>query len=69
MTATGERVCACVVLAPGTRDLSLAEVRTFMEGRGVMRQKIPEQLVILPELPRNATGKVRKDLLRQQLRR
>ena len=66
--ATGERVCACVVLAPGTRDLSLAEVRTFMEGRGVMRQKIPEQLVILPELPRNATGKVRKDLLRQQLR-
>jgi len=40
-----------------------------MVGRGVMRQKIPEQVVILPELPRNATGKVRKDLLRQQLRR
>jgi fatty-acyl-CoA synthase len=35
-----------------------------MEARGVMRQKIPEQLEVVPELPRNATGKVRKDLLR-----
>jgi cyclohexanecarboxylate-CoA ligase len=66
--ASGERVCACVVLAPGAGDLSLAELRVFMQGRGVMRQKIPEQLEILTELPRNATGKVQKDLLRQRLR-
>jgi non-ribosomal peptide synthetase component E (peptide arylation enzyme) len=39
-----------------------------MEGRGVMRQKIPEQLEVVPELPRNATGKVQKDVLRQRLR-
>ena len=37
-----------------------------MEARGVMRQKIPEQLELMTELPRNATGKVRKDLLRQR---
>ena len=67
--ATGERVCACAVLRPGAGGLTLAEVRTFMETRGVMRQKIPEQLEILSELPRNATGKVRKDLLRQAVRR
>jgi cyclohexanecarboxylate-CoA ligase len=67
--ATGERVCACAVLRPGTGGLTLAEVRTFMDARGVMRQKIPEQLEILSELPRNATGKVRKDLLRQAVRR
>ncbi|HJW71108.1 MAG TPA: AMP-binding protein [Candidatus Binatia bacterium] len=67
--ATGERVCACAVLRPGAGGLTLAEVRTFMEARGVMRQKIPEQLEILSELPRNATGKVRKDLLRQAVRR
>src|SRR5262245_46929349 len=66
--ATGERVCACVVLEAGASDLSLAELRTFMEGRGVRRQKIPEQLEVMAELPRNATGKVRKDLLRQRLR-
>ena len=39
-----------------------------MESRGVMRQKIPEQLELLDELPRNATGKVRKDVLRARFR-
>jgi non-ribosomal peptide synthetase component E (peptide arylation enzyme) len=38
-----------------------------MEARGVMRQKIPEQLEVMAELPRNATGKVRKDVLRTHL--
>jgi len=65
---SGERVCACVVLRPGAPALDLAAVRRFMETRGVMRQKIPEQLELLEELPRNATGKVRKDLLRARLR-
>jgi cyclohexanecarboxylate-CoA ligase len=66
--ASGERVCACVVLRTGTRDLTLDEVRTFMAARGVMRQKIPEQLELMAELPRNATGKVQKDVLRQRVR-
>ena len=65
---SGERVCACVVLRAGTDRLTLAEVRAFMERRGVMRQKIPEQLELLAELPRNATGKVRKDELRARFR-
>src|SRR5579884_2787927 len=67
--ASGERVCACVVLRPGTGGLTLAAVRAFMEARGVMRQKIPEQLELLDALPRNATGKVQKDVLRARLRR
>src|SRR5205823_12399537 len=66
--ASGERVCACVVLRPGAGGLTLTEVRAFMEARGVMRQKIPEQLETLGELPRNATGKVRKDALRARYR-
>jgi cyclohexanecarboxylate-CoA ligase len=65
---SGERVCACVVLRPGGDALTLAELRGFMAGRGVMRQKIPEQLELVEELPRNATGKVRKDLLRARFR-
>jgi cyclohexanecarboxylate-CoA ligase len=64
---SGERVCACVVLKPGA-SLSLDLVREFMASRGVMRQKIPEQLEVVEELPRNATGKVRKDLLRARYR-
>jgi cyclohexanecarboxylate-CoA ligase len=65
---SGERVCACIVARPGGAAPGLAEVRRFMESRGVMRQKIPEQLELLDELPRNATGKVRKDLLRARFR-
>jgi acyl-CoA synthetase (AMP-forming)/AMP-acid ligase II len=64
---SGERVCACVVLRPGT-TLSLADLRAFMQARGVMVQKIPEQLELVQALPRNATGKVRKDQLRARYR-
>jgi cyclohexanecarboxylate-CoA ligase len=66
--ASGERVCACVVVKSGAGTLSLADVREFMKARGVMMQKIPEQLELLDELPRNATGKVRKDVLRHRVR-
>jgi cyclohexanecarboxylate-CoA ligase len=66
--ATGERVCACIVPRPGAPAPTLDALRAFMIERGVMRQKIPEQLELLAELPRNATGKVRKDVLRQRLR-
>jgi cyclohexanecarboxylate-CoA ligase len=62
--SSGERVCACIVLRPGADALTLSEVRDFMQTRGVMAQKIPERLETLDDLPRNATGKVRKDLLR-----
>jgi cyclohexanecarboxylate-CoA ligase len=66
--ASGERVCACVVLRPGAEALDLDEVRAFMVARGVMKQKIPEQIDVLDVLPRNAMGKVRKDLLRARHR-
>ncbi len=65
---SGERVCACVVLRVGAAALTLAELRAFMEEKRVMRQKIPEQLEILPALPRNVTGKVMKHELRARFR-
>jgi len=63
--ASGERVCACIVPRPGGA-LGLAEIRAFMESRGVMRQKTPEQVEVLDALPRNATGKVLKWELRRR---
>lgn len=65
----GERVCACVVLKEGRASPSLGEIAEFMSTRGVMRQKIPEQLEILAALPRNATGKVKKFELRARFAR
>ena len=60
---TGERCCAVVVPRDGA-GLDLAELARYCREAGLARQKIPEQLEIVAELPRNASGKVRKHELR-----
>ncbi|WP_158841460.1 class I adenylate-forming enzyme family protein [Saccharothrix deserti] len=54
----GERLCACVAMRPGHRPLSLVQLTAFLKERGVSRRKLPERLVVLPELPLGRTGKV-----------
>jgi len=61
----GERCCAVVALNPGAQ-LAFDEMVRFLRAEGLMVQKIPEQLERLPELPRNAAGKVPKLELRQR---
>ena len=61
----GERVCACVERVPGGEDLTLAEMVDYLRGADLMVQKIPEQLEVMDELPRNQT--LRK-ILKQELR-
>jgi acyl-CoA synthetase (AMP-forming)/AMP-acid ligase II len=61
----GEKVCAFVVPQPGQR-LELAEVQRHFAGAGVARQKTPEALFLVDDLPRTASGKVRKADLRQR---
>jgi non-ribosomal peptide synthetase component E (peptide arylation enzyme) len=60
----GEVVCACVVLAPDG-SLTLDEVRDHFFASGIAKQKTPERLSIVDELPRNASGKVLKHQLRE----
>jgi acyl-CoA synthetase len=64
----GEGVCAVVILAEGQEQLALAEVARFTDEQGLARQKIPERLVLVDDLPRTPSGKVRKDVLRRQLK-
>jgi acyl-CoA synthetase len=64
----GEGVCAVVILAEGHPQLTLAEVARFTDEQGLARQKIPERLVLVDDLPRTPSGKVRKDVLRRQLK-
>lgn len=61
----GERACACVVTVDGG-DLALAELAAHLDGYGIARQKYPEYLVVLDALPLTASGKVRKNLLRDR---
>jgi acyl-CoA synthetase (AMP-forming)/AMP-acid ligase II len=64
---TGERACAFIIPRPG-RTIDLAEIRRFLDDLGLARQKFPEHVVLVEELPRVASGKVRKDELRLRAR-
>ncbi len=59
-----ERACAVVVPRPGA-TVDLAGIVAFLETQSIARQKFPERLEIVDELPRTPTGKVQKFRLRQ----
>lgn len=60
----GERVAAVVVARPGAA-LDAAELIGALKAR-IASFKVPKRLELVPELPRNAMGKVQKNLLRAQ---
>jgi fatty-acyl-CoA synthase len=62
----GERPVAFVRLAPGS-EASEAQIIDHVRGR-LARFKAPSEVIFRDELPRTATGKVQKFLLRQQLK-
>jgi cyclohexanecarboxylate-CoA ligase len=62
----GERVCAVIEAAPDQKELTLLELQDYCRSAGLMMQKIPEQLEVVDELPRNATLKILKYQLRQR---
>ncbi|HET6811838.1 MAG TPA: AMP-binding protein [Acidimicrobiales bacterium] len=62
----GERVCAVVQANPGEAPLEFTEMVGFLKEAGLMIQKIPEQLMIRDEMPRNSTGKIVKNTLREE---
>jgi acyl-CoA synthetase (AMP-forming)/AMP-acid ligase II len=63
----GERVCAFVLLRAGA-VLTLDDVRMHFARRGVTRLKTPERLEVVQDLPRTASGKVQKNVLRDRVR-
>jgi non-ribosomal peptide synthetase component E (peptide arylation enzyme) len=56
------------VLQPAAA-LSLTDIRAHFSVTGTARHLTPERLEIVDDLPRTATGKVRKDELRRRLHR
>ena len=63
----GERVCAYVIVRAGT-EFELTDAADHFTAEGVARQKTPERLIAVDELPRTSMGKVRKVELRRRLR-
>jgi len=63
---TGERACA-VIVPRGQARPGVAELRAFLDARGVARFKVPEQVAIWDALPKNDAGKVLKHKIRAAL--
>jgi non-ribosomal peptide synthetase component E (peptide arylation enzyme) len=57
---TGERVCAVVVPADASAPPTLDDLTAFLRAEGLNPRKLPVQLELVPELPRNAMGKILK---------
>jgi acyl-CoA synthetase (AMP-forming)/AMP-acid ligase II len=62
----GEGVCAFVVTQSDT--LSAGALADHVAASGLARQKIPERFEFRDELPRTASGKIRKDVLRSEVK-
>jgi acyl-CoA synthetase (AMP-forming)/AMP-acid ligase II len=63
--SSGERACAVVVTKPDADELTMDELKAFLEDKGLRRQAIPEQLELTDALPRNPAGKVLKQDLKK----
>jgi non-ribosomal peptide synthetase component E (peptide arylation enzyme) len=64
---TGERVCAVIVAQPDA-ELTLSSLFDHCQASGLSKHKSPERLELVDALPRNVTGKVLKNELRERFR-
>jgi acyl-CoA synthetase (AMP-forming)/AMP-acid ligase II len=62
--ALGERCCA--VIACRDEPLDFDEMVAFLSEHKLMKQKLPEQLELVDEVPRNPSGKIEKKALRDR---
>ncbi|MNO08370.1 Short-chain-fatty-acid--CoA ligase [compost metagenome] len=56
-----------MILKPG-QTLTLETLLASIGQAGVARQKLPERLEVVADFPRTASGKIRKDQLRADIR-
>lgn len=63
----GERACAYLILRDSRTTLSLDTLRDYLQTLGLAKFKWPERLELVTEFPLSASGKLSKNLLRQQI--
>jgi non-ribosomal peptide synthetase component E (peptide arylation enzyme) len=64
--APGCIVCAFVIPRLG-QTVDVAALAAFLEKAGLARQKFPEHVEVVDDLPRTASGKVQKNVLRERI--
>jgi len=60
----GEKACAFVTLRPGSGEPTLAEVCEYLLAKHIAKNKLPERLVVIAEMPLTPTRKIIKSKLR-----
>lgn len=60
----GEKACAFVTVKPGSEAPTLAELVEFLLSKQIAKNKLPERLVVVAEMPLTPTGKIIKARLR-----
>ncbi|MFE3317113.1 AMP-binding protein [Nocardia sp. NPDC059195] len=63
----GERTAAVLRLLPGHVDPTLDQLRTHFAAAGMAKQKWPEEVHVVADFPRTASGKVQKFVVRRDL--
>ena len=63
----GEGICACIILKPG-QSADAAILAAHVQASGLAKQKIPERFDFMADFPRTASGKIRKDVLRAEVK-
>ncbi len=64
----GETCCAFVTLRPGAQ-FDFEAMLGILNNSGLAKQKFPERLEIIEDLPYTAAGKIRKNVLRDEIAR
>ena len=66
---SGERICAVLQLRDGATDvdLDIDQIRDYCRSAGISPAKFPEEVVIVSEMPKTPTMKIRKQNLRQSV--
>jgi cyclohexanecarboxylate-CoA ligase len=60
----GEKACAFITLRPGAAEPTLEEVVAYLLEKRIAKNKLPERLVVIPEMPLTPTRKIIKGKLR-----
>jgi non-ribosomal peptide synthetase component E (peptide arylation enzyme) len=60
----GEKACAFVVLRDPTAPLALDEIVSYLMQKQIAKNKLPERLVVIDEMPLTPTRKIIKGRLR-----
>lgn len=65
----GERICAFAVPLPGNEGLCLEDVIHYLKGKNVPKRFWPERLELIDRIPHTGSGKVKKYLLQEELKK